>query len=98
MSDLLEMCDFLDDFIKTKGEFRSVYGLPMSQRTLDKGKEVYAELKNSEGSSYEIIGGSGYTSYALYKSKECIIYVIQVNLNTPTDYVKIDVNNERIFN
>lgn len=96
-----EMCDILDEFIKDTVESDSIYQFCISSRDLNYGKKVYNKLKNSEekSASYELFGsnGAGYTAFALYKSKEDIIYVIRVSVDTPTDYIKIDVNNEGVF-
>jgi hypothetical protein len=47
--------------------------------------------------SYQIFGGSGYVSYGLYKSKQQIIYLIRVNIQEPTEYVKVNEENENFF-
>lgn len=94
-----EMYDYLDNFIKDNEPSTSIYGFCISSRDLNNGKKIYKKLKSSEEPAYEIFGsnGMGHTAFALYKSKEGITYVIRVSIDTPTNYIKIDVNNEGVF-
>jgi hypothetical protein len=93
-----EMCDVLNNFIKNNEESDSIGGFAMSCRDMDNAKKEYEEVKNSKESTvYRIFGGCGSTAFSLYKSKEYIIYVIRVSVDTPTNYIKIDINNESVF-
>ena len=91
----------LDHFIKNnKPEFAIS---SVSSYILKKGKEIYNEYKNLQNTNinpnpiYTIFGGTGYVTYGLYKSKEQIIYLVAVYLQTITDYVIMDSNNEKLF-
>jgi len=87
----------LDNFIaNNKSDFPIS---SISSYILKKGKEMYNEYKNLQNTNeiYKIFGGTCYLSYGLYKSKENIIYLIVVNVQTITDYVIMDSNNERLF-
>jgi hypothetical protein len=75
----------------------------VSSYILKKGKEIYNEYKNLQNTNinpnpiYTIFGGTGYVTYGLYKSKEQIIYLVAVYLQTITDYLIMDSNNEKLF-
>jgi len=91
--------DKLDNLIKNNKESDDDIFYYIKCSHLKKGKEIYNQMKNIENTntSYQIFGGSGYVSYGLYKSKQQIIYLIKVNIQEPTHYVKVNEENENLF-
>lgn len=91
--------DEFDNLIKNNKEKDDDIFYYISCRDLKNGKKIYNQMKNIENTntSYEIFGGNGYVSYGLYKSKQQIIYLVRVNIQEPTDYVKVNEENEKLF-
>jgi len=93
--------DELDKFIAeneaTEKENIRQFGISCSD--LYDGKKLYNEMKNdsSPNPKYEIFGsnGCGHQCFGLYKSKDQNMYIIEVRIQTPTNYVKIE--NEDVF-
>jgi len=92
MDNLIE----LDDFIKNNKETDDIF-CKISSRDLKNGKKIYNKMKEIQNTSYQIFGGNGYVSYGLYRSKEQIIYLIKVNIQTIIDYTIVDLKNEYYF-
>ena len=92
--------DYLDNFIAKNKNCNDLFG-SITSRDLIYGKKIYNEMKKTifKNPSYKIFGGNGWgtSCYALYKSKEEIIYLIRCNYQTPTDYLKINEEDENIF-
>jgi hypothetical protein len=88
-----KMYDELDKFI-TENEPENIREFAISGIDLCHGKKMYNEMKNDPNPTpkYEIFASnsSGHQCFVLYKSKEQNMYIIKVNVQTPTDYVKID--------
>jgi hypothetical protein len=93
------MYDELDKFIAETppSENKRQFGISCSD--LYDGKKLYSEMKNDSNPNpkYEIFGsnGCGYQCFGLYKSKDKNMYIIEVQIQTPTNYIKIE--NENIF-
>jgi hypothetical protein len=91
--------DELDKFIAENKPTENIHQFAISDRDLYDGKKMYNEMKNDPNPSpkYEIFGsnGCGYQCFGLYKSKDKNMYIIKVNVQNPTHYVKIE--NEEIF-
>ena len=87
----------IDDFVKNHKESDHIFS-SISTRDLKNGNTIYKKLKDLQDTDYFIFGSSGWTSFGLYKSKEKIIYLIRVYVQTITDYTIIDLNNENYFN
>ena len=89
--------DELDKFIAETPPSDNIGQFDISCRDYCDGKKMYNEMKNDPNPKYEIFGsnGGGYTCFGLYKSKDQNMYIIKVNVQTPTYYVKID--NDTIF-
>jgi hypothetical protein len=92
MDNLIE----IDDFIKNNKETDDIF-CKISSRDLKNGKKIYNKMKEIQNTSYQIFGGNGYVSYGLYRSKEQIIYLIKVNIQTVIDYTIVDLKNEYYF-
>jgi hypothetical protein len=92
-----KMYDQLDKFIAETPPSDDIRQA-ISYRDSCHGKKMYNEMKNDPSPKYEILRSNscGYTCFGLYKSKEQNIYIIQVNVQTPVHYLKID--DETIFN
>ena len=61
------------------------------------GLDTYKKMKNGEiQDKYIIFGenGWGYTVYSFYKAKNDKIYLIDVNMQTPTNYAIIESETE----
>ena len=86
--------DELDKFIAENEPAENIRQFDISDRDYCDGKKMYNEMKNDPNPSpkYEIFGsnGGGYTCFDLYKSKDKKMYIIKVNVQTPTDYIKIE--------
>jgi hypothetical protein len=94
--DYQELYDYLDNFIATNNPNYNLFEFAISYKDLYKGKKKYNEMKKLNKVTYEIFGsnGMGYISFGLYKSKDGIIYLIVVNIQTPTNYILIDNEEE----
>jgi hypothetical protein len=94
----LDTIETVEEFIKhNKPSDNSIHENCISYRDIDNGKKIYNKLKDLSGNDYEIFGsnGMGYTSFALYKSKKNIIYMISIRIQTIVNYYLI---NENSFN
>ena len=65
----------LDEFISKTNPTKTVEEFYISIADLIDGKDVYNKMRASSRPSYEIFGGDGYSSYALYKSSTEKIYL-----------------------
>jgi len=92
-----KMYNELDKFIAEKTPSDNICQFGISSTYLYNGKILYNEMKNVPNPKYEIFGwnGCGYTCFVLYKSKDQKMYIIEVRIQTPTNYIKIE--NENIF-
>jgi len=92
-----KMYNELDKFIAEKTPSDNICQFGISSTYLYNGKILYNEMKNVPNPKYEIFGwnGCGYTCFVLYKSKDQKMYIIEVRIKTPTNYIKIE--NEDIF-
>jgi len=89
----------IDDFINKNEESNDIF-CRISSRDLKNGKKIYNEMRNSLDTSYSIFGSNGWgtTCFGLYKSKEQIIYLLLINIQSIIDYTIIDEKNEYKFN
>jgi hypothetical protein len=89
----------IDDFINKNEESNHIF-CRISSRDLKNGKKIYNEMQNSLNTRYSIFGsnGGGTTSFVLYKSKEQIIYLLLIYIQSIVDYTVINEKNEYIFN
>jgi hypothetical protein len=87
----------LDKFISENEPTENIREFAISGRDLCDGKKMYNTMKNDPNPKYEIFGsnGGGYQCFGLYKSKDKNMYIIEVRIQTPVHYVKID--NDTIF-
>ena len=71
--------DEIDDFIKNNEESDDIF-CTISSKHLRIGKKIYNEIKNLQTTTCSGFGsnGGGLTCFGIYKSKEQIIYLIQV--------------------
>jgi hypothetical protein len=92
-----KMYEYLDKFISETPPSDNIHEFQISCRDLRDGKKMYNKMRNDPFPNYEIFGsnGGGYTCFGLYKSKDQKMYVIVVDIQTPTDYVIIE--NENCF-
>lgn len=90
--------DYIDQFIATNISY-DLHISSISSKHIQRGKEIYNKLKNTQNQTpgYEIFGGNGYISYAIYKSKEQNLYLIKLNVQKLEDYIKLDATNENMF-
>jgi hypothetical protein len=94
--------DELDKFIAENKptEKENIGKFEISIRDYNDGKKMYNEMKNdpSPNPKYEIFGsnGCGHQCFGLYKSKDQNMYIIEVRIQTPTNYIKIE--DENLFN
>jgi len=79
----------LDKFISETTPTRTVGDFYISIADLIDGKEVYNKMRTSSRPSYEIFGGDGYSSYALYKSSAEKIYLCEIDCQRPSKYIEI---------
>jgi len=84
--------DELDKFITDNEPTENIREFAISGRDLYDGKKMYNTMKNDPNPKYEIFGsnGGGHQCFGLYKSKDQNIYIIEVNVQTPVHYVKIE--------
>jgi hypothetical protein len=86
-----EMYDELDKFISETTPSDNIRQFGISCSDLYDGKKLYKEMKNdpSPNPKYEIFGSNscGYTCFGLYKSKDQKMYIIEVRIQTPTNYI-----------
>ena len=87
-----KMYEELDKFIAENEPTENIGQFAISGRDLNDGKKMYNEMKNDPKPNYEIFGsnGGGYTCFGLCKSKDQNMYIIVVDIQTPTDYIKIE--------
>ena len=87
-----KMYEYLDTFIAKNEPNFYLLEFAISYKDLRAGKKLFQKMKNSPKIGYEIFGsnGMGYTSFALYQSKDQLIYLIVVNIQTPTNYIIIE--------
>jgi len=87
-----KMYEDLDKFISETSPSDNIHEFAISSRDLRNGKKIYNEMKNDPLPNYKIFGsnGGGYTCFGLYKSKEQNMYIIVIDVQTPTDYIKIE--------
>jgi hypothetical protein len=89
---------YLEEFIDKNEERKSSDILSnVSMSDIINGLDTYKKMKSGEvEDKYFIFGenGMGYTVYSLYKSKCDKIYLIYVNMQTPTYYASIDSESE----
>jgi len=92
-----KLYDELDKFIAETPPSDNIRDFSISDRDLCDGKNMYNTMKNDPNPKYEIFGsnGCGYQCFGLYKSKDKNMYIIEVNVQTPVHYVKIE--NDTIF-
>lgn len=90
-----ELYEYLDKFISENEPTDNIGKFSISGRDLRYGKKMYNEMKNYPFPNYEIFGsnGGGYTCFGLYKSKDQKIYVIEVDVQEPNNYVLIEDEN-----
>jgi hypothetical protein len=62
----------------------------ISNRDLVYGREVYNHIINETGPKYKMFGGSGYTTYALYKSHDQKIYIFTVEFQDLLGYTLVE--------
>ena len=89
MSDIKIISAKLDKFISETNPTKTVGEFYISIADLIDGKEVYNKMRARRGPSYEIFGGDGYSSYALYKSSAEKIYLSEIDCQTPSKYIEI---------
>ena len=89
MSDIDVISALLDKFISETNPTKTVGEFYISIADLIDGKEVYNKMRASSRPSYEIFGGDGYSSYALYKSSAEKIYLCEIYCQTPSKYIEI---------
>ena len=96
MHNTQEIYDYLDSFITNNNPSYNLFEFAISYRDLHNGKKKYNEMKKLDKVRYEIFGsnGMGYTSFGLFKSKDGKIYLIVVNIQTPTNYILIESEEE----
>ena len=84
--------DELDKFITDNEPTENIREFAISGRDLCDGKKMYNTMKNDPNPKYEIFGsnGGGYQCFGLYKSKDQNMYIIEVSVQTPVHYVKIE--------
>jgi len=88
----------LDKFISENEPTENIREFAISGRDLCDGKKMYNIMKNDPNPKYEIFGsnGGGYQCFGIFKSKDKNMYIIEVRIQTPTSYIKIE--NEDDFN
>lgn len=86
MSDISAL---LDKFISETNPTKTVGEFYISIADLIDGKEVYNKMRASSRPSYEIFGGDGYSSYALYMSISQKIYLCEIDCQSPSKYIEI---------
>jgi hypothetical protein len=89
--------DLLDNFINDNLPYNNIFLFGLSVNQLHKGKQLYLKMKNMDNIRYNEIfceNVTGYTSFALYKSKKNI-YLIVFTLKIPIYYIVI--YNESLF-
>jgi hypothetical protein len=79
----------LDEFITKTNPTKTVGDFYISIADLIDGKEVYNKMRARSGASYEIFGGDGYSSYALYRSSAAKIYLCEIDCQNPSKYIEI---------
>jgi hypothetical protein len=79
----------MDKFISETNPTKTVGEFYISVADLIDGKEVYNKMRARSGTSYEIFGGDGYSSYSLYKSSAEKIYLCEIDSQTPSKYIEI---------
>ena len=79
----------LDNFISETNPTKTVEEFYISIADLIDGKEVYNKMRARQGPSYEIFGGDGYCSYALYKTNYNRIYLCEIDCQKPSKYIEI---------
>ena len=80
----------LDQLIANYKPHNSPHDFSISYADLAEGQKLFYRMEQYTEPYYEIFGGTGYNSFGLYKSSQNIIYVISVNLQTPTGYAIIN--------
>jgi len=96
MNNYKDLYDYLENFIENNNPSFNIFEFAISYRDLYNGKKIFNEIKKSDQVCYEIFGsnGMGYTSFGLFKAKNKIIYLIVVNIQTPTNYIMIESEEE----
>ena len=89
MSDIEVISAQLDKFISETKPVKTVGEFYISIADLIDGKEVYNKMRARRGPSYEIFGGDGYSSYALYNTNYHRIYLCEIDSQTPSKYIEI---------
>ena len=83
----------LDEFISKTNPTKTVGEFYISIADLIDGKEVYNKMRASSMPSYEIFGGDGYSSYALYRSSAEKMYLCEIDCQNPSKYIEISSAN-----
>jgi hypothetical protein len=87
-----ERFEILDKFIASnKPSKKTPFSFYISCRDLDYGQKILEQMKQNTEPSYKIFGNCGYSSFALYKSSENIIYFIKVYLQTIEEYIVMNL-------
>ena len=89
MSDIEVISEKMDKFISETNPTKTVGEFYISIADLIEGKGVYNKMRARSGTSYEIFGGDGYSSYALYRSSAEKIYLCEIDCQKPSKYIEI---------
>jgi hypothetical protein len=89
MLDIEVISALLDKFISESTPTETVGDFYISIADLIDGKKLYNKMRASSRPSYEIFGGDGYSSYALYRSSSGKIYLFEIDCQTPSKYIEI---------
>ena len=87
-----ERFEILDKFIASNQPSKKTpFDFYISCRDLDYGQTILEQMKQNTEPRYTIFGCCGYNSFGLYKSRENVIYFINVYLQTIEEYTVMNL-------